>query len=154
MQREAIYTALMGVLGQLQQVPLNTPWPNLALSRGYVNWDDAPYQPAIYLVPKHEKSVYVRGLPIKWVIHCELFVYVKADTVNLGVINLSQLLDAIDSVLSPLGPNAGPSGGNGFVDTLNGLAVYCAIQGEIVISGGWLNNAQTVAQVPLEIMVA
>jgi hypothetical protein len=37
---------------------------------------------------------------------------------------------------------------------LGGLVVYCAIQGAVEISGGFLNGAQTVARIPLEIMVA
>lgn len=154
MQREPLYNAILAELQQLQGPQYVDTFPDqvhLVVSRGFVSWDEATIQPAIYLVPITEKAQYNSGLPTKWLVTAELWVYVRADTIAIGVQNLSMMLDAIDSILSPLGANAGPQL---FVNTLGGLAVYCAIQGAIEISGGFLNGQQAVARVPLEIMVA
>ena len=152
MVREPIYQALIGVLQQLQTGSYAQQFPNLVVSRGFVMWDEADVQPAIYLVPKTETAEYRRGLPTKWKMTMDLYIYVRADSISLGVQNLSLLMDAIDAVLSPLGANAGSP--NDFVETLGGLVVYCAIQGATDISGGFLNGLQTVARMSLEVIVA
>lgn len=154
MKREPIYDALLLQLQQLQSAPYVTTWPTIQVSLGFKTYEDAQIQPALFLVPMKEHATYVRGLPTKWMLHAELWIYVRSDSINLGVQNLNALLDAVDSILSPLGTNAGPLGDNGYVDVLGGLVQYVAIQGEVEISGGYLQNNQTVARVPLEILVA
>ena len=151
MQREAIYTALVDQLSALKSGPNPSV---VVVSRGFVVWDTADQQPAIYIVPVREVAQYSRGVPTKWTVHVELYVYVRwTDSVSAGVTQLSAVLDAIDNVLSPLGPNASPRAGLS-VNTLGGLADYCAIQGAVEISAGFLSKSQTVARVPLEIVVA
>jgi hypothetical protein len=101
-----------------------------------------------------EQGDYKLGLPTKWIIKLELYVYVKwVDNISQGVTLLAQIMDAIDYVLSPVGPN-GVKVGNQFVNTLGGLAVYCALNGPAEISGGFLNRSQSIARMPVEIMVA
>ncbi len=151
MTRDAIYSALLTQLLALQKPPYNF----LTVSRGFVPWDACDDQPALFIVPKTEKAEYKRGLPTKYLITLDLYVYVRwIDSVIQGVGALAQAMDAIDSIISPIGPNAGPLGDNGYVNTLGGLVVYCALQGESDISGGYLNNQQTVARMPVEIMAA
>jgi hypothetical protein len=149
MQRDPIYAALLGQLQALQK----SPWNVLTVSRGFVPWDAATAQPAIYIVPKTEHAEYKRGLPSKFLITLDIYVYVRwVDSVLTGITALTQIMDGIDTVLSPLGPNGGLGADN--VNTLGGLAIYCALQGESDISGGYLNNSQTVARMAVEIMVA
>ena len=146
MNRSAIYAALLAQLEALKADPYNV----LTVSQGFVVWDDAQRQPAVYLVPVREQAEYQLGLPTKWLVHLELYVYVRASTAELGVQVLSTLLDGVELLLSPVGPNGQPIQAN----TLGGLVSYCAIQGETTISGGYLNQQQSVAVVPLEILTA
>jgi len=155
-QRDPIYAALLNQLLALttNQQYLDQYGNILVASRGFVPWDQADAQPAIYIVPLTEKGDYKRGLPTKWMFKLDLYVYVRwVDTVAQGVTALAQVQDGIDYVLSPTGPNGGILSDNGFVNNLNGLAVYCALSGEAEISGGFLNKQQTVARMPMEIMV-
>jgi hypothetical protein len=151
-QRDPIYAAL---LGQLQQL-LSSPYSALnTASRGFVMWDESGPQPACYIVPVTEHGAYKRGFPTKWTFNIELYVYVKwQNTVDEGVVLLAQTMDAIDLILSPTGPNGGVRSDNGFVNNLGGLAVYCALNGAAEISGGFLNKQQTIARMPVEIVVA
>lgn len=149
MQRDPIYAALLEQLQQLQAPPYNV----LTVSRGFVTWDACNDQPAIFIVPKTEKGKYVMGLPTEWTITLDLYVYVRwTDSVLQGVSDLAKVMDGIEAILSPVGVNAGQA--EGFVNTLGGLVDYCALQGEADISGGYLNGSQTVARMPVEIIVA
>lgn len=153
MQRDPIFAALLNQLTALTV----SPYTVQEVSRGFVPWEAADEQPAIYIVPGTETAEYKRGLPTKWIIHCELWVYVRwVDSVVTGVTALAQLMDSIDYILSPLGPNGGVRSDNGYVNNLNGTpgVVYCAIQGTSEVSGGFLNKSQTVARMPIEIMAA
>jgi len=150
MQRDKLYAALQTQLAALQAAPYNV----LVVSRGFVLWDAANAQPAIYIVPRQEKAEYVRGVPVKWLISADIYVYVRwTDSVLQGTTTLAQIMDGVDHILSPTGPNGSPSG-NTAVNTLGGIAVYCALQGSCEISAGFLNRQQTVARMPVDIMVA
>jgi hypothetical protein len=149
-QRDPIYAALLSQLTALTKAPYGVQ----TVSRGFVMWDESGPQPAIYIVPLTEEGVYKRGLPTKWIIKLELYVYVQwVDSVQQGVTILAQTMDAIDYILSPVGPN-GIKMDNGAVNTLGGLVTYCALSGPAEISGGFLNRAQTISRMPVEIMVA
>jgi hypothetical protein len=151
LQRDAIYAALLGQLEAL----LVPPYAAQVVSRGFVPWDQADLQPAIYIVPNTENVISAKGFPNKVQFKIDLWVYVRwTDTVEQGVTALAQFMDSIDYILNPLGPNGGPHGDNGFANTLGGLAQWCALQGTAEISGGFLNKSQTIAKMPLEIMVA
>jgi hypothetical protein len=157
MQRDPIYAALVNQLNALTLAPLTSQYGFVqVVSRGFVSWEQADAQPAIYVVPLTEKAEYKRGLPTKWWFKLDLYVYVRwIDSVAQGVTALTQVMDGIDFVLSPMNPpNAGQGSDNGFVNTLGGLCSYCALQGEAEISGGFLNRQQTVARMPMEIVVA
>jgi hypothetical protein len=154
MKREPIYDALLGLLQQLQSPPYVTTWPTIQVNLGFRTYEDAQIQPAIFIEPLKEAAVYQRGLPTKWKLQAAVWVYVRSDTINLGIQNLNAFMDAIEAILSPVGSNAGAPSDNGYVLTLNELVQYAAIQGEVEISGGYLQNNQTVARIPLEILVA
>jgi hypothetical protein len=150
-QRDPIYNALLVELQQLQVAPYNVK----VVSRGFVPWENADQQPAIYIVPVTEEGIYKRGLPTKWTIKLDLYVYARwKNSVVQGVTRLAEIMDGIDLILAPVGPNAGPQGDNGYVNTLGGLCSYCALQGAAQVSGGFLSQNQTIARMPVEILVA
>lgn len=151
MQRNAVYNALLQqlVVGLLQVPPYNV----LAVSRGFVPWELQEEQPAVFIVPKQERAEYKMGFPNKWFIALDLYVYVRwVDSIQQGVVLLAQIMDGIDLTLSPVGVNGSFNSAQA-VNTLGGLATYCALQGEAEISGGFLNKQQTIARMPLEILV-
>lgn len=152
MQRDPIYAALLNQLLSLTKAPYSVLQ---VASRGFVPWDQASLQPAAYVVPVTEEAQYKRGLPTKWLLKIDLYVYVKwVDSVAQGVTALAQVMDKIDYILSPTGPNGGAHSDNGFVNNLGGLVTYCALQGAGDVSGGFLNQSQTIARMPVEVMVA
>jgi len=153
LQRDPVYAALLAQLVALTAPPYSVQ----VVSRGFVPWDQADLQPAIYIVPKTENTVSKRGMPNTTLFAIDLYVYVRwVDNVEQGVTALAQTMDAVGFILDPLGPNGGFHSDNGVVNNLNGLAgvQWCALQGTAEISGGFLNKSQTIARMPLEIMVA
>jgi hypothetical protein len=152
MQRDPLYSTLVA---ELQAALTQEPYNVQVVSRGFVPWDVADSMPAVYLAPSSEEAKYQRGLPTKWLVKCELWVYVKwTDSVAQGVTALAQIQDGIDACLAPAGVNAGPLGDNGYVNTLGGLCVYCALSGSGEVSGGFLNQNVAIARMPVEILVA
>ena len=145
MERETIYNALLAEVQSLT-VP-----PNLlgieVVSREFKHWIDAQQQPAIYIVQISETAEYRHGLPTKWTISAELWIYAKKEGDVLGVMKLNPILDALEQKFRPAGPP------QNFRNTLDGVVDRCAIQGTIEISGGWLGE-QSVAMVPLVIVTA
>lgn len=151
MKREPIYAAL---LSQLTKGLSVAPYNVANVSRGFVHWEQCDAQPAVYIVPNKETAAYVRGTPVTWTLELDLYVYVRwQDSVAQGVTALAQIMDGIDAVLSPTGANAAPNAGN-IVNTLGGLVQYCALKGAAEVSGGFLNRQQTIARMPVEIVVA
>jgi hypothetical protein len=151
LQRDPIYAAL---LTQLQAL-LTAPYTMQVVSRGFVPWDQADLQPALYIVPLTEDTTSKRGMPNTTLFKIDLYLYVRwTDSVAQGVTALAQQMDAVGYILDPLGPNGGFHNDNGVVNNLGGLAQWCALQGTAEISGGFLNKSQTIARMPLEIMVA
>lgn len=147
MKRNAIYSALLAQLQALQVGPYQVQ----VISQGFVPWDQADLQPAIYIDPRKEISKYVRGTPIVWTLHMDLWVYVKwADSVEQGTTELANIMDGVDAILSPTGPNGSPQTA---VNTLGGLVTYCALQGEGDVTSGALNKQQAIARMPVEILV-
>jgi hypothetical protein len=149
MNRVQMYCALVGQLSNLRGAPYNLDIPTIEL--GLDNAEDA-VQPAIYVAPMKEKSTNVRGLPNKWTLNVEVYVYVKqpADKNKTGVEVILPLLDAIDTVTSPQVNNRGPGSYANDLGLPN-IVVHCAIAGEIEIFGGYLGG-QTIARIPFEIV--
>jgi len=147
MNRTQIYCSLVQQLSNLRGAPYSLDIPTIEL--GLDNAENA-VQPAIYIAPMKEKSSNVRGLPNKWTLLVEVYVYVKQSGSKTGVENILPLLDAIDTVTSPQVNNRGPGS---FANDLGlpNIVTHCAIAGEIEIFGGYLGG-QTIARVPFEIL--
>jgi hypothetical protein len=151
-RRDPIYAALLAQLQALATAAYSNLVSNIG--RGFVHWDQCDVQPAVFIVPTKEIGDYVRGTPVKWVLTPDIYVYVRwTDSVSQGVTALAQVMDAIDAILSPTGKNGSMNAGNA-VNTLGGLVSYCALKGTGEVSGGFLNRQQTIARMPVEIMVA
>jgi len=153
LQRDPIYAALLAQLVALTASPYSVQ----VVSRGFVPWDQADLQPAVYIVPVTENTTAKKGLPNTTLFKIDLYVYVRwVDSVSQGVTALAQTMDDVGYILDPTGPNGGAHTDNGVVNNLNGLTgvQWCALQGTAEISGGFLNRSQTIARMPLEIMVA
>ena len=147
MNRVRLYCALVNQLAGLRGAPYNLEIPTIEL--GLDNAENAA-QPAIYVMPNKEKSTNVRGLPNKWWLNPEVYVYVKQGTSSTGVEDLLPLLDAIDTITSPQVNNRGPGSYANDLGLPN-IVSHCAIAGEIEIFGGYLGG-QTIARIPFEIL--
>jgi len=150
MNRVQIYCALVTQISRLKVAPYSLDIPTIEL--GLDNAENVPNQPAIFVAPNKERSTNVRGLPNKWTLLAEVYVYIKKSADRTGIENLLPLLDAIDTVTSPQVNNRGPGS---FANDLGlpNVVSSCAIAGEIEIFGGYLTE-QTIARIPYEIVTA
>lgn len=141
MSREAIYAALFELLSGAAS--FNTA------SRRLRHWSDvaAAEQPALFMVQKRETAARRRGLPPRWTLLVDVFVYAHApDELTPPATVLNPLLDAIEAALAP--DNAASN-----LQTLGGLAEHVSISGAVETDEGVLGG-QTVAILPIEILVA
>lgn len=142
MTREPIYAAL---------------FTKLAASAGYVttgrrlkHWNDVTVanQPALFMAQKRETAQPaqpVPGLPTKWVLEVDVYVYAKAiGSASPGPI-INPLLDAIVTALAPVSATG--------KQTLGGLCEHAWIEGAIETDEGTLGD-QAVAIVPVRVLVA
>jgi hypothetical protein len=139
MTREAIYSALFAKL---------TAAAGFATaSRRLRHWGDvgAAEQPALFQVQKSETARRDAGLPPKWTLAVDLFLYAHApDDATAAAAVMNPLLDAIEAALAP-DPVTN-------VQSLGGLAAHCWIAGKVETDEGVLGG-QAVAIVPIEILV-
>lgn len=118
-------------------------------SRRIKHWADVPaeQQPAMFMIQTVETPEQVRGLPPKWRLRGELYIYVNnrsQDEAPSQIMN--PILGAVRDALQP----------DDFREntcTLGGLVTHCWISGEIENHDGVLGD-QAVAVVPFEIMTA
>src|SRR5579863_8684135 len=139
MNREAIYSALF--------TAVSTAAPFATIGRRLRHWSDvaAVEQPALFMVQKSETAHRTRGLPPKWTLTVDLFVYVHApDDVSPPTPALNPLLDAIEAGLAPIGAAD--------TQTLGGLVDHAWIAGKIETDEGVLGG-QAVAIIPIEVFV-
>ncbi len=139
MNREAIYGALFA--------KVSTSSSFLTASRRLRHWSDVgpAEQPAIFMVQKSETAQRVKGLPPKWTLSVDLFVYVHApDDISPPASTLNPLIDAIEAALAPPIPTDN--------QTLGGLVDHVWIAGRIETDEGTLGR-QAVAIIPLNIIV-
>lgn len=146
MKREPIYAALAERILQLNAEPYLLGIETIG--RDWKTWASVTNQPAVFVVPVKEDAVYQQGLPIKWRIHAEIWVYVKSTPSKAGVQVLNPILDALESILTPAVETTPASA---FTNTLDGAVFRCTISGPVEISAGFLGD-QTVARVPVEIL--
>jgi len=136
--REPIYLALWN---KVKVIPgFNT------VSRRLEHWADVPKseQPALFQSQAGEIAMPARGIPTKWNLSVNLYVYVVADDdpYSSPAPALNALLDAIEAALSP--------DLTGY-QTLGGLVYDCKINGKIETLEGVLGG-QEAAVIPIEIL--
>lgn len=141
MKREPLYAALFALL---QQVP-----GIVTCSRRLRHWSDVgrSEQPALFLAQVRETATPgdpAHGLPTKWLLQADLYLYVYGDSRSPPGIRLNPLLDAIEAALAPTGPMQR-------TQTLGGLAERCWIEGDIDTDEGTLGD-QAVAIIPVRIL--
>ncbi|NHR05729.1 hypothetical protein HA052_11010 [Chromobacterium haemolyticum] len=141
MNREHIYAALFE---RLKAIPgLRTT------SRRLKQWGDvdSSQQPALFLAQGRETATPgdpARGVPTKWLLHPEVYLYVRTTGNQAPGTVMNPLLDAIEAVTKPDNPMQR-------VQTLGGLVERCWIEGDIETDEGTLGD-QAVAIVPFRIL--
>jgi hypothetical protein len=142
MNRETIYGALFAKLQGAASFK--------TASRRLRHWGDLQpgEQPALFQAQKDETAHRARGLPPKWTLNLDIYVYAQApdDTTAPSTV-LNPLLDSIEAALAPAGADLATG-----VQTLGGLVSHCWISGKITTDEGVLGG-QAVAIVPIEIVV-
>ena len=139
MNREAIYSALFAKMSAAAGFA--------TASRRLRHWSDvgAVEQPALFQVQRSETARRDAGLPSKWTLAVDLFLYAHAaDDATAAATVMNPLLDAIEAALAP-DPVTN-------VQSLGGLAAHCWIAGKVETDEGVLGG-QAVAIVPIEILV-
>ena len=139
MNREAIYGVLFATVAGAASF--------VTASRRLRHWSDvaAAEQPALFMVQKSETALRRKGLPPRWTLAVDLFVYVHApDDASPPAAALNPLIDAIEAALAPANPT--------LTQSLGGLVDSAWIAGKIETDEGVLGG-QAVAIVPLEILV-
>lgn len=142
MIREPIYAALFA--------RIESAAPFATASRRLRHWSDvqAAEQPALFLTQKSETATGQRGLPTKWLLAADIYLYCQApDEVTAPALVLNPLIDAIEKALAPTGGDAVL----GNAQTLGGLVSDCRIAGKIETDEGALGG-QAVAIIPVELL--
>jgi hypothetical protein len=141
MTRELIYSTLFDLWKSIPGI--------ITYSRRLVHWSDVvpESQPALYQIQKGERAIVTRGVPTKWELSVDIYVYTNVgnDINATPAIALNPILDGIEAVLLP-------DPATGF-QTLGGLVSHAWIDGEIETSEGAL-GPQEVAIVPIRILTA
>lgn len=144
MIREDIYSALFAIVRTASQNA-----GAKTVSRKLRHWADVPAgeQPAIFQIQKGESSLQRRGVPAKWTLNVDLYVYVNTtDDPDIAPSTLlNPIIDALEEVMPPNEPD-GPQ-------TLGGLVSHCWITGNLETAEGVLGS-QEVAIIPVEIVGA
>jgi hypothetical protein len=139
MTREPIYAALFATVSGAASF--------VTSSRRLRHWSDVgpAEQPSLFVVQKSETVQRRKGLPPKWTLSVDLFVYARApDDLTPATTVLNPLIDSIESVLAAAAPTA--------TQTLGGLVEHAWISGKIETDEGVLDG-QAVAIIPVEILV-
>lgn len=141
MKREALYSALFALLEQVPGV--------VTRSRRLRHWSDVgpSEQPALFLAQGRQNATPgdpARGVPTKWLLHADVYLYVRTGSHGVPGSQLNPLLDAIEAALATAGPLQR-------TQTLGGLAEHCWIEGDIDTDEGTLGD-QAVAIVPIRIL--
>lgn len=139
MNREDIYAALFALLGKLPGV--------LTSSRQLKHWDDVNEFPAVFQSQKTEiANKSGRGIPTRWTLLVDIYVYVKVETGQPSSPALNEMLDYITDALAAPEPIDNKQ-------TLGGLVEDCWIDGQITTDEGTLGEL-AVAIIPVHIIVA
>jgi len=138
MNRETIYAALFA--------KLQTAAGFTTISRRLEHIaDTSPAElPALYQIQKNEIPQQLRGLPTKWRLAVDLYIYVQTtDHTISGSSALNPLIDAVENALA-FDPVTG-------TQNLSGTVSHCWISGNVQIFEG-VQDVYTVAIIPIEIL--
>jgi hypothetical protein len=140
MTRETVYAALFDKVKNLSGLKTS--------SRRLIHWGDvAPAsQPALFMVQKNETGEQRRGLPTKWHLAVDFYLYSHSGGTPSSTPSQIQnpLIDAIETALAP--------DSTGF-QTLGGLVSHAWISGPIETDQGFLGD-QAVAIIPVDILTS
>lgn len=139
MTREPIIAALFAKLSGIPGV--------VTASRVLRHFSDVSpvEQPALFLSPVSQAVQRVRGLPPKWTIDADVYIYVNRASSDIPDSSLNVILDAIEAALAPA-PAAE-------VQTLGGLCDHCWIEGTVQVEVGALGT-QVLCTIPIRIFVS
>lgn len=137
---EPIYAALFAKLAAITGLKTS--------SRKIKHWSDVPakQQPALFMIQGGESPEQVRGLPPKWRLKAEIYLYVNPGEgktiIPSQVMNglLKQVREALAFDNMAVKAN-----------TLGGLVSHCWISGEVEVYDGVLGD-QAVAIIPIEML--
>ena len=138
MTREPILAALFSKLALV---------PGLATSSRVLRHfsDVAPVeQPALFVSPVSHSAIRTRGLPTKWTLDIDVYLYINRSTSEVPDTALNQILDGIESTLATTPAVE--------VQTLGGLCDHCWIEGSVQIEVGAMGT-QVLCVVPIRILV-
>lgn len=137
--REQIYSALFA---KLRAIPAFG-----TASRRLRHWDDVPAvdQPALFQTQKPEQPEQQPGLPTKWTLAVDVYIYANTAGEDPPAAIINPLIDSIEAAIAP-DPVTNKC-------TLGGLVSHVWIDGEIQNDEGVLGD-QAVAIVPIRILAS
>lgn len=139
MTREPIYKKLFEVLAMASGA--------VTCSRRLRHWTDvaADEQPALFMTVGQQVAIRQKGLPTKWHIVCNVYLYARTDEPNeTPATIINNMLDNIEKALEPGAP--------GETQTLGLAGVsHCWIEGDIETDEGTLGE-QAMAIIPVNIL--
>lgn len=140
MNREAIYAALFA---KLQSVP-----GVVTSSRILKHWADVPRQeqPALFMAQGNQICMRTTGLPSKWLLMADIYVYASRSTDQVPGTILNQIIDSVEDSIEPALEGV-------TVQTLAGVVEYCRIVGSIDTDEGTLGD-QSVAIIHVEMLAS
>lgn len=148
MNREAIYAKVFTFFSGLTTG--GSPAFKTA-TRRMDTWDrvQAEDQPALLMSQRSEVAGFRKGLPIKWTLDLDLFLYVHTGALQDSTVVpssiLNPLLDLIEHAMQADDPMDD-------LCTLGGLVERCSYSGSIQVLEGTLGN-EAVAVIPIQIVV-
>jgi hypothetical protein len=139
MNREAIYSALFTLVSAAPGL--------VTTSRKLLHWNDVPgsQRPAMFQAQKGEMAIQTTGIPTKWLLSVDLYLYVSTSGATSPGAVLNPIVDAIAAKLDYQVP--------GIPQTLGGLVQYARIEGKIETDEGTLGD-DAVAIIPVSILTA
>jgi hypothetical protein len=138
MDRELIYSTLYSLFGRLPGVQTS--------SRKLLHWADVTEFPAFFQAQKTEVATKLgRGVPTKWMLLVDLYVYVRVEPGKPSSPALNKMLDAVVNAI------AAPQKIDN-KQTLGGIVEDCWIDGQIITDEGTLGEL-AVAIIPVHIEV-
>lgn len=139
--REQIYSALFERLKTVSGIR--------TFSRRLKTWDEVSQGqcPALFMTVGDQIPDQHAGLPTKWTLEAECWLYCKSGTDPNATpsIEMNTILDAIEAVLKPSAA--------GEPQTLGGLVSHCWMSGTIETDGGTIGET-AVAIIPVSMLVA